>query len=222
MPGIIGSTGRDRSSAWIWLFSSTHSTTAFSGGLWYSPTTSMTFSTNSGSVDSLKVSLKCGFRPKSRQMRPMVDFDSPHLLAIKARDQWVASVGASSSVATTTASTWSMVIVAGRPGRSSSTSPSRRCATNRPRHLLTVATWQCRRSATSVLFAPSAEASTILHRNANAWEDFARLDQRSSVARSSSLSTNSALGLPVLAMLERLAYLRDIFTAQDTRVLVQT
>jgi hypothetical protein len=31
MPGIIGSTGDDLSSAWIWLFSSTHSTTAFSG-----------------------------------------------------------------------------------------------------------------------------------------------------------------------------------------------
>src|SRR3982751_938420 len=31
MPGIIGSTGWDRSSAWIWAFSSTHSTTARSG-----------------------------------------------------------------------------------------------------------------------------------------------------------------------------------------------
>jgi hypothetical protein len=31
MPGIIGNTGWDRSSACIWLFSSTHSTTAFSG-----------------------------------------------------------------------------------------------------------------------------------------------------------------------------------------------
>ena len=34
MPGIIGSTGWERSNAWTWLFSSTHSTTAFSGGLW--------------------------------------------------------------------------------------------------------------------------------------------------------------------------------------------
>src|ERR1035441_7449519 len=31
MPGIIGSTGWDRSRAWIWDFSSTHSTTARSG-----------------------------------------------------------------------------------------------------------------------------------------------------------------------------------------------
>ena len=39
-----------------WNFSSTHSTTALSGGLWYRPTTSTTFSTKSGSVDSLNVS----------------------------------------------------------------------------------------------------------------------------------------------------------------------
>ena len=56
MPGSIGNTGWERSSAWIWDFSSTHSTTARSGGLWYSPTTSTTFSTNSGSVDTLMVS----------------------------------------------------------------------------------------------------------------------------------------------------------------------
>ena len=30
----IGSTGWERSRAWIWAFSSTHSTTALSGGLW--------------------------------------------------------------------------------------------------------------------------------------------------------------------------------------------
>src|SRR6266516_4698790 len=146
-------------------------------------------------------------------MRPIVDFDSPDLLAIKARDQWVASLGVSSSVATTTSSTWSMVIDAGLPGRSSSTSPSRRAATNLARHLPTVTGAQRNCSATSLLFAPSAEASTILHRNANAWEDFARLDQRSSVARSSSLSTNSALGLPVLAMRERLSLTRWIYGA---------
>jgi hypothetical protein len=81
-------------------------------------------------------------------------------------------------------------------------------ATNLARHLLTVATWQFRRWATSLLFAPSAHANTILHRNANAWDVFARLDQRSSVVRSSSLSTNSALGLPVLAMNETVSLTR--------------
>jgi len=58
-----------RSSAWIWLFSSTHNTIAFSGGSRYSPTMSRTLLTNSESVESLKVSCRCGCRPKARQMR---------------------------------------------------------------------------------------------------------------------------------------------------------
>ena len=51
--------------------------------------------------------------------------------AIDARDQCVALAGVCSSVATTTSSTWSSVIDGGRPGRSSSTSPSSRRARNR-------------------------------------------------------------------------------------------
>jgi hypothetical protein len=53
----------------------------------------------------LKLSVRCGLRPKVRQIRPIVDLLSPDLSAICLRDQWVASVGVSSSVATTTAST---------------------------------------------------------------------------------------------------------------------
>ena len=124
MPGIIGSTGWDRSRAWTWIFSSTHSTTARSGGFRYSPTTSWTFSMNSGSVDSLKVSARCGLSSNVRQIRPIVDFDSPDRLAIDARDQCVAFFGVSSSVATTTASTCSTRDRRRRdPGRGSSTSP---------------------------------------------------------------------------------------------------
>ena len=84
-PGIIGSTGADRSSAWIWDFSSTQSTSARSGGSRYSPTTSRTLSMNCGSVDSLKVSTRCGLSPNARQIRPTVDFDSPLSAAIDAR-----------------------------------------------------------------------------------------------------------------------------------------
>src|SRR5450755_4245037 len=113
MPGIIGSTGWERSSAWIWLFSSTHSTTAFSGGSWYSPTTSTTFSTKNGSVDSLKESCRCGLRSNLFQIRPTVDFDSPVRLAIEARDQCVSLPGVDSSVATITSSTWSSRIRGG-------------------------------------------------------------------------------------------------------------
>lgn len=55
------------------LLSSTQSISTRSGGLRYSPTMSRTFSTNSGSVESLKVSLRCGCRLKARQMRWMVE-----------------------------------------------------------------------------------------------------------------------------------------------------
>src|SRR5262245_50084207 len=70
MPAIIGSTGADRSNAWIRDFSSTHSTSAFSGGSRYNPTTSRTVATNCGSLDSLKVSTRCGCSPNAFQIRP--------------------------------------------------------------------------------------------------------------------------------------------------------
>src|SRR5215213_9994399 len=167
---------------------------------------STTLSTNSGSVDSLKVSVRCGLRPKVRQIRPIVDLLSPDLSAICLRDQWVASVGVSSSVATTTASTCSTVIDGGRPGRSSSISPSSRRATKRPRHLPTVAGCTPRSAATCVFGAPSAHASTILERWASAWDDLARRDQRTSVSRSAAVSRSSAFGRPVLAMAASLTY----------------
>src|SRR4029453_15313880 len=173
--------GAVRSSAWIWDFSSTHSTTAASGGSRYRPTTSYTLSTNNGSLDSLKVSARCGWRPKSRQIRPIVDFDNPDRSAINLRDQCVAFFGVSSRVATTTSSTWSRAIDGGRPGRSSSTSPSRRLATNRDRHLPTVAGCTPSSEATGVLAWPSAQASTIRERWASACDDLALLDQPASV-----------------------------------------
>jgi hypothetical protein len=54
-----------RSSGWRWLLSSTHSTTAFSGGLRYRPTISRNFSMKNESIDSLKLSRRCGCRPSS-------------------------------------------------------------------------------------------------------------------------------------------------------------
>src|SRR5215831_11417127 len=62
----MGSKGWVRSKAWIWLFSSTHRTSARSGGFRYSPTMSRTFSMNSGSFDSLNVSVRCGCSAKAR------------------------------------------------------------------------------------------------------------------------------------------------------------
>jgi hypothetical protein len=155
---------------------------------------------NRGSADSLKGSVRCGLSPNAFQIRPIVDLLNPDRLAIDARDQCVASLGVSSRVATTTASTCSSVIVRGTPGRGSSTSPSSRRVTNRARHLPTVGSDTPSSAATCLLVAPVAHASTIRHRNANAWELLARRDQRSSVWRSSSVKINGALGRPVLAI----------------------
>src|ERR1039458_3180273 len=61
-PFFSGSPGCVRSNAWIWLFSSKHSTSALSGGFKYSPTTSVSFSRNFASRESLKMWLRCGLR----------------------------------------------------------------------------------------------------------------------------------------------------------------
>jgi hypothetical protein len=67
-------------------------------------------------VDEYDPSVRCGLSSKSFQIRPIVERDSPDLLAIDARDQWVALAGFNSNVATTTSSTRSSVIETGRPG----------------------------------------------------------------------------------------------------------
>jgi hypothetical protein len=63
---------------------------------------SPTFSTNRGSVESLKVSLRCGANEKAFQMRCTVEMDTPDLLAIERVLQCVASAGIVSSVFVTT------------------------------------------------------------------------------------------------------------------------
>src|SRR5512146_2025620 len=76
-PFFMGSDGWVRSNAYTWLFSSRHSTTAFSGGFRYSPTTSTSFSSNRGSVDNLNVSTRCGCSPRARQTRCTVSRLTP-------------------------------------------------------------------------------------------------------------------------------------------------
>ncbi|MCU4183429.1 hypothetical protein K6U06_03585 [Acidiferrimicrobium sp. IK] len=115
------------------------------------------------------------------QIRPIVDGDNPVRSAIFVLDQCVAFAGVCSNVAATTSSTCSAVIDGGRPGRGSSTSPSRRASRNRRRHLPTVAWLTLSRSATALFDKPSPQASTIRDRNANAWDDFAR--RRKTLAR---------------------------------------
>jgi hypothetical protein len=140
----------------------------------------------------LNPSVRCGFTPNLRQIRPIVEGDRPLRLAIEVRDQCVAWAGVVSSVAVNTASTLSRRIEGGRPGRGSSTNPSKRLSTNRPRHLLTVFGLTPRSAATCRFVAPdAAHANTIRARNATACDDFARRDHRVNFARSSSLNTYS-------------------------------
>src|SRR5271157_4004120 len=73
------------------VFSSTQTTTARSGGFRYSPTTSRTFSMNSGSSDNLKVSAAHGFSPNARQTRATVGWLMPVALAMSRVDQCVAT-----------------------------------------------------------------------------------------------------------------------------------
>jgi hypothetical protein len=143
--------------------------------------------------------LEVWFEPEPRQIRPTVERLNPERFAIEARDQCVASWGVCSSVATITCSTCSIVTDGGRPGRSSSTSPSRRCFTNLVRHLVTVVGCTRRSVAICLLGTPSAQASTILQRCANACEDFARCAHRCSWSRSCSVNTTTAGGRPVRA-----------------------
>jgi hypothetical protein len=60
---------------------------------------------NNGSVDGLKVSARCGCRPKACQMRTVPDCDIPLALAIVRVLQWVASLGFSCGVLAMTRST---------------------------------------------------------------------------------------------------------------------
>ena len=54
---------------------------------------SQTLSTQSRSLDSLSVSVRCGRRPKAPQMRQIDVCDSPASFAIERSDQWGASAG---------------------------------------------------------------------------------------------------------------------------------
>ncbi len=121
-PGRSGSTGAARSSAWAWGFSSTHSTTALSGGLRYRPTTSRTLASSCGSVENLKLSARHGCSPYSRHTLATLTFDRPSSAASSRLDPCVIPSRArgGSKVASTTATS---SVVRGLPGLGRSSSP---------------------------------------------------------------------------------------------------
>ena len=199
---------------------------AHSGGAMYKPTTSRTFSTKYGSVDSLNVSARCGLSPNARQIRPTVDCDSPLRLAIPRVLQWVALVGLVSRVLVTTRSTSASVTVRGAPGRGSSTRPSSRLVTNRFRQVPTVAAQTRSWAATALLLDSSAQARTIRARVASRCVLLGRPAQVVSACRSSSDKIRGGLGRAMESPLTQTyptallrARLSTELPTQDTRFL---
>src|SRR3954469_20536378 len=128
----------------------------------------------------------------------MALWDSPTALAMPRVLHWVAALGFSSRVLVTTSSTRASVIVRGAPGRGSSVSPSRRSSRKRFRHLPTVTVLMRSRAATALLSSPSAQARTILAREARRWVLVGRDAQVWSFCRSSSLRVSGGFGRPPL------------------------
>jgi hypothetical protein len=90
-----------------------------------------TFATNAGSDESLKVSARCGRKPNARQMRDIAVWLIPARRAIARVLQWVAFLGASSSVSAIRRSTAVSRMLRGAPQRGASASPSSRCSAKR-------------------------------------------------------------------------------------------
>ena len=133
-PFLSGSPGWVRSKAWTWLFSSQHRTIACSGAFRYKPMISSSFSAKHGSFETLKVRLRCGLSPCSRQTRPTVLALTSMALAIDVRLQCVAATGISVVVFLTRRRRISggYTGLRPRPGRSDSM-PARPHATKRVR-----------------------------------------------------------------------------------------
>jgi hypothetical protein len=163
----MGSIGWLRSSAWTWLFSSTHKTRAWSGGSRYSPTTSRSFSMNQGSVDSLKLRVRWGCRPKSWKKRWTALFETPVSAAMARTVQCVPACGFVVSVLVSRAATASSSIVRGRPLRSSSYKPASRWVMKRWRHLPTVCALTPSSVATAWLLGCRSQANTMRARCVN-------------------------------------------------------
>ena len=119
------------------------------------------FATNSGSVDSLKVSLRCGCSKNARQMRCTLDTDRPEALAIERVLQCAAARGIVSNVAVTTSAIFLSPILRGAPGQGSSSRPSSRRCANRLRYVVTVTRVMPSRSVMATSLIPPAASKMI-------------------------------------------------------------
>ena len=151
-----------RSRAWIWLFSSTHSTSAALGRVQVQPDHVAHLLDEERIGRQLErlgqVRLEAERPPDAAHRRLAHPGRAGHRPRGPVRRM---SRGGSSKVLTIIASTRSSAIVRGRPSRSSSDRPSSASLRTAPRHLHTVCGQIPSCSATSLLVAPSAHASTI-------------------------------------------------------------
>jgi hypothetical protein len=122
----------------------------------YRPTTSTSFSSKSGSVDSLKVWTRWGWIPRADQIRCTVEDDTPARLAINRHDQCVCPGGVSCNVNRTISSTVSAGIdgFGPRPGLTAEKFCNP-CFANRVRQADTVAGATCTSPAIRVFANPS-------------------------------------------------------------------
>src|SRR5665647_2745856 len=204
-PGRKGRIGAVRSRAWIWDFSSTHSTTAASGGCRYNPTMSRTLASSSGSVENLNVPDRWGWIPKCFHSRAIVAWDTGFPLrrsrsASNREDQCVipSSAGGSVNVIDKISSRTDCGIVGGLPDRGASARPASPRAANRERHITTVGSAQPTRAAICFPGTPSADSSTIRARSTSrAGEPFARTLRASSTrSASQTVNTFTRFGMP--------------------------
>src|SRR6266481_6622839 len=123
-PGRNGSRGCVRLSAWICVFSSTLTTTAFVGGCRYRPTTSWILASASGSVVNLKVVTRWGCSAWPCQIRCTVLCDTPAVRAISRVVQCVTPRPGGRSVRATICARWRALTVGGRPDFGRSCNPA--------------------------------------------------------------------------------------------------
>ena len=153
-------------------------------------------------MESLKVSTRCGFRAKARQMRTTAAWLRPVALASGRALQRVASGGAASGAVVTARSTRASVIVRGAPGRGSSGRPPNPRSAKRRRRGATVGRLTRSACATAPLVPPpSAQASgTIRARRARPCAASRRRAHPSGAARSAAVKLiDAACGLGIAA-----------------------
>src|SRR5271156_4405179 len=160
-PAFIGSDGWVRSKAWHWVFSSKLNTIARAGGFTYSPTTSTSLASKCGSLLTLNVSTRHGFKLWSAQIVATASLPIPTRAArVRVLHCVDPSAGRSLCVSRNTSSTMPGGRLDLRPRPLAITpTPLVPCSANRERHRRTVSESTSQRRAISSLATPSAANS---------------------------------------------------------------